>query len=110
MAKTPRIANPENPEYMIRPLVGPHRGQHIYAGADYDQAISEGWAVDIGEPHPESPGEEIEDLDAKIELANTMAAKWTAEGGPAVAPPGPLPKENRAAEDDKQAKSRAKKD
>jgi hypothetical protein len=88
-----KIADPQEPEHMIRPLVGAYRGQHIYAGEDYDQAIAEGWAVDAHAPHPEPPGEEIEDLDEKIGLAQAMIEKWTAAGGPGIAPAGPTPKD-----------------
>lgn len=70
----------------IRPIVGAYRGQNIFAGDDYDQAIAEGWAVDAGDPAPEGEGEAIDDLDGKVELARAMTAKWAAAGGPTGGP------------------------
>lgn len=79
----------EGPRF-VRAIMGPYRGQTIFAGDDYDQAIAEGWAIDADDP---DPTEEIEDLDAKLELAAAMSRKWAEAGGPTGAPnlPGEPP-------------------
>jgi hypothetical protein len=72
----------------IRPIIGPYRGQRIFAGDDYDQAIAEGWAVDAADP---DPTDEIEDIDGKLQLAAAMSQKWADAGGPTGAPNIPSP-------------------
>jgi hypothetical protein len=83
-----RVAKEGEPiERLIHALMGPYRGQIVYAGEDYDQSIAEGWAIPA---HSAQPTDEIPDLDAKIELANAMAQKWQESGGPVIVPVEPV--------------------
>lgn len=73
-------------DHRLYVIIGPYRGQTIYAGEDFDQCIAEGWAV---ETSSDQPTDEIPDLDEKIAAAAAMAAKWTEAGGPVIVPVEP---------------------
>ena len=83
MAKAKRGAKGAVPpaERLVHAIMGPYRGQTIYAGEDYDQCIAEGWAVPTAN---DQPTDEIPELDEKVELARAMAAKWAESGGPEI--------------------------
>jgi hypothetical protein len=91
MAKAKRSARsavaPE--DLMIHAIIGPYRGTVIYAGEDFDQCIAEGWAI---KAFTDEPTDEIPNIDERVELATTMAAKWAENGGPEISgtePPTP---------------------